>query len=142
MRSNQPLHILLVDDDDVDAMGVARAFRKLSVGNMLQRAHDGMEALMMLRTPGKVPYPFLIMLDLNMPRMNGLEFLQHVRADPLLNQSVVFVLTTSSAEEDKIAAYQHQVAGYIVKNQQIDFFSQVVAMLKQYLELVAFPLSD
>ena len=107
--------LLLVEDDDVDAMGVERALEKRRIANTLVRARDGIEALEFLRG-GKVARPFLILLDLNMPRMGGLEFIRTVRADPELCDSVVFVLTTSKSDEDLAAAYRAHVAGYMVKS--------------------------
>ncbi|BCV65183.1 response regulator [Shewanella carassii] len=130
--------ILLVDDDDVDYMAVQRAMRQLRLLNPLVRAKDGLEALEMLND-GRVRHPYLILLDLNMPRMNGLEFLSHIRNDPVLSLSVVFVLTTSSADEDKVEAYKHHVAGYMVKHEISDGFYNIFNMLESYWRIVELP---
>ncbi len=137
----KPVTILLVDDDDVDAMGVQRALQKLKIVNPLVRARDGLEALMLLRTPDAVQRPYLILLDLNMPRMNGIEMLIELRQDPALCSSVVFVLTTSQDDEDKFAAYNKNVAGYIVKKQVGDGFMRVMEMLDHYWRVVELPVT-
>lgn len=136
---SKPVTILLVEDDDVDAMGVDRAFKKLKIANPVVRARDGLEALTLLRTQGAVTRPFLILLDLNMPRMNGIEMLAELRQDPDLASSVVFVLTTSQDDKDKVAAYAQHVAGYIVKNKVGDGFLSVVQLLDHYWRVVELP---
>lgn len=116
---HNPVSLLLVEDDAIDVMTVERMLRKQHIANPLFVARDGVEALEMLRGQGgrqPVPAPFLILLDLNMPRMNGLEFLTELRRDPQHQRATVFVLTTSDAPEDRLAAYEHRVAGYIVKD--------------------------
>ena len=90
--------ILLVDDDKVDAMAVKRSFRELKIANPVIEAHNGIEALERLRGENgheKVPEPLLMLLDLNMPRMGGIEFLEELRRDPVLRRTLVFVMTTS-----------------------------------------------
>ena len=133
--------ILLVDDDDVDVMGIERALKKLKIVNPVLRAHDGMEALELLRKPGAVTRPFLILLDLNMPRMNGIETLEELRKDRSLSSSVVFVLTTSADDKDMVAAYSKNVAGYIIKKQVGDGFMQVMEMLDHYWRVVELPVA-
>jgi len=128
--------LLLVEDDDVDAMGVERALRQRKILNPLLRARDGIEALEILQTLAR---PYMILMDLNMPRMGGLELLQHLRDDPRLCDSVVFVLTTSKTDEDLTAAYRSHVAGYIVKSDIGRSFSEVVNMLDSYWRIVALP---
>jgi len=139
-RSYKEVTILLVDDDDVDVMGVERAFKKLKILNPIVRAHDGIEGLALLRDPIAVKRPYLILLDLNMPRMNGLEMLAELRKDQVLSSAVVFVLTTSKADEDIVEAYQQHVAGYIIKSQVGDGFLRVVEMLDRYWRVVELPI--
>ena len=109
-----------------------------AVVNPLFRARDGVEALELLRS-GAVARPYLILLDLNMPRMGGLEFIAEVRQDPRLSNSVVFVLTTSKSDEDLSAAYRSHVAGYIVKSEIGDSFGNLVQMLDAYWQIVELP---
>lgn len=130
--------LFLVDDDDVDYMAVERAMQKMRLLNPLVRARDGQTALDMLKS-GEVQGAFIILLDLNMPRMNGLEFLAALRADPHLSSSVVFVLTTSRSDEDKVAAYSFNVAGYLVKHNINEEFSNIINMLDGYWRIVELP---
>jgi CheY-like chemotaxis protein len=136
------VHLLLVDDDEVDIQGLKRAFAKSRIANPITVAHDGIEALEFLRGENgrtKLPKPHLILLDLNMPRMNGLEFLEAIRADEQLKTSIVFMITTSKADEDRARAYKHNVAGYIVKQDPANTFMQAVALLEHYWKIVEFP---
>lgn len=140
---HKQVSILLVEDDEVDAELVVRAFRKLKIANPIVMAKDGIEALAHLRglngfTP--VQSPFLILLDINMPRMNGHEFLTELRADPNLHESIVFVLTTSEAEKDRLDAYHHNIAGYLLKSRAGEDFTDVLAMLDHYWRFVEFPI--
>lgn len=134
----KPASILLVEDDDIDAMSVQRAFQRMKIANPIVRAKDGIEALDIL-LKGGIEQPYLILLDLNMPRMGGLELLDTIRNNPQLELSVVFVLTTSKDDEDKIKAYKHHVAGYIVKENLDEGFEQLVKMLDHYWRLVELP---
>src|SRR5690606_5812988 len=115
MPRNSDVTVLLVEDDEVDVMGVRRAFRQSHLENNIVVASDGIEALAMLHDPEAVPRPYMVLLDLNMPRMNGIEFLERTRKDPMLQSSIIFVLTTSRDQEDKEKVYRHNPAGYIVK---------------------------
>jgi CheY-like chemotaxis protein len=136
------VNILLVEDDDVDVMAVKRALKELRIANPLHRASDGIEALELLRGGNgqkKLTQPVIIMLDLNMPRMGGLEFLDALRADPDLKRSVVFVMTTSAAEEDRIRAYNKCIAGYVLKHSPAHTFLEAVTMLKNYWRIIEFP---
>jgi len=130
--------LLLIEDDDIDAMEITRALRKMNVGNSLIRACDGLEGLELLRN-GTVPSPYIILLDLQMPRLNGLEFLQEIRQDPQLDKSIVFVLTTSKSDEDITASYKKQIAGYFVKNEVGEDFLEIVKLLRGYWKIVLFP---
>jgi CheY-like chemotaxis protein len=136
------VNLLLVEDDEVDVQGLKRAFAKSRIGNPITVARDGIEALEFLRGENgrtKLSKPVLILLDLNMPRMNGLEFLEAIRADEDLKKSIVFMITTSKAEEDKARAYEQHVAGYIVKQDPANTFMQAVALLEHYWRIVEFP---
>ena len=133
--------LLLVEDDLVDAEAIQRAFRQHRIANPFVVVRDGVEALAALRGESgvEVPPPYLVLLDINMPRMNGIEFLEAVRADPALQRTVVFVLTTSDREEDKVAAYDRHVAGYILKSRAGEDFLEVIRLLRVYWRLVEFP---
>ena len=133
------LNILLVDDDEVDVMNVRRAFQRAHITNPLYVAGDGIEALDMLRA-GRVPGERrLVLLDLNMPRMNGIEFLRALRADPELRSTTVVVLTTSNDERDKVDAYDLNVAGYLLKPVTFSNFCETMAALNRYWALVELP---
>ncbi|MGA2999820.1 response regulator [Bradyrhizobium sp.] len=141
-RGSAPLNILLVEDDDGDAKAVRRAFAKANIANSIVRAVDGLEALDMMRgTAGKtkVPSPYVLLIDLNMPRMNGIQLVQAMRADDNLHDTVVFVLSTSSRQDDKIAAYNCNVAGYILKATAGQDFLNLVNLLECYGRIVELP---
>jgi CheY-like chemotaxis protein len=141
-RDPRPLTILLVEDDDGDARAVQRAFRQRDYVNPIARAVDGIEALEMLRPcdgASQPPAPQILLVDLNMPRMNGLQFVSALRNDPNLSHSVVFVLTTSKRDEDKWAAYDLNVAGFIVKARAGENFSNLVNLLDCYWQTVELP---
>jgi len=139
--SERLLTILLVEDDEVDIMNVKRAFKKNNILNPLHIARNGFEALDMLRgnMDAKVdklsPMPKVILLDLNMPKMGGLEFLKEVRKDANLKAISVFVMTTSDEESDKFTAYDLNVAGYIIKPLSFESFVQAVSILDHYWKL-------
>jgi CheY-like chemotaxis protein len=133
------LNILLVEDDQVDVMNVQRAFKKNNIANSLSIAGNGVEALEKLRS-GDVPlHRLLLLLDLNMPRMNGIEFLKELRASDELRHLPVVVLTTSDDERDRIEAYHLNVAGYIVKPVTFMNFCDAMATLNKYWALVEMP---
>jgi CheY-like chemotaxis protein len=133
------LNILLVEDDEVDVMNVQRAFKKNHIANPLFVAGNGEDALARLRN-GEVPRERrIVLLDLNMPRMNGIEFLRELRKDPELSHTTVVVLTTSNAERDKIDAYNLNVAGYLLKPVTFSNFCEVMATLNKYWTLVEMP---
>lgn len=137
------LNILLIEDDSVDVMNVQRAFKKNNITNPLHIAFNGVEALNMLRgTNGKPklnPMPRIILLDINMPKMNGLEFLRELRNDPELRSMSVFVMTTSNDDQDKIEAYSLNVAGYILKPLSFEKFVNAVCILNSYWKLCEQP---
>ena len=136
------VNLLLVEDDEVDVQGFRRAFNKSRIANPITIARDGLEALEILRGENgktKLPKPHLVLLDLNMPRMNGFEFLDAIRADPDLEKTLVFIVTTSKADEDKAKAYGRHVAGYIVKQDPVNTFLEAVSMLEHFWKIVQFP---
>jgi len=135
---SRELHILLVDDDEVDVMNVERAFEKNNMLNPLHVAENGKEALAKLRD-GSIGSRRIVLLDLNMPKMNGIEFLRAVRADPELSSLVVVVLTTSNEERDKVEAFSLNVAGYLLKPVTFSAFVDLMATLKKYWMLVEMP---
>ena len=135
---NRPT-ILLVDDDEVAVMAFERAIQQQCISTPVIVARDGDEALDILADPGRLPDPFVVVLDLNMPRMNGHEVLDHIRSDPVLKGSVVFVLTTSDAPEDIARAYQKNTAGYVVKEDAYRSIASTVTLLSSYLQTVTLP---
>ncbi len=133
------VNILLVEDDEVDVMNVRRAFQKNEIKNPLWVAANGLEGLEMLRG-GEIPRDRrLVLLDLNLPRMNGIEFLRELRADPVLRLTPVVVLTTSDDERDRVNAYDLNVAGYILKPVTFKAFVEAMATLDRYWTLVEYP---
>lgn len=139
MEADRRLNILLVDDDDIDVMNVRRAFDKGRIANPLFIANDGEEALEMLRGAEYPKERRLVLLDINMPRMTGIEFLRIIREDPDLKSLVVIVLTTSDDERDKIEAFKLNVAGYLLKPVTLSAFIETMAALQKYWQLVEFP---
>jgi CheY-like chemotaxis protein len=135
-------NILLVDDDDGDAKAVERAFQEAEIKNPLLRATDGLDALDILRgTNGraKIAAPYLLLVDINMPRMNGIDLIKELRQDDELRKSIAFMLTTSSRDEDKSAAYDENVAGYIVKEHAGDDFENLIGLMQGYWRVVQLP---
>lgn len=137
--ANEQLNILLVEDDEVDVMTVKRAFKTNHITNPLFVAADGIEALEKLRGPEVPKGRRLVLLDLNMPRMNGIEFLQELRKDPELAATPVVVLTTSNDDHDKVKAYDMNVAGYLLKPVTFQNFCDVMVALNKYWSLVELP---
>ncbi|MCA9265619.1 MAG: response regulator [Planctomycetales bacterium] len=140
--SGHTVTVLLVEDDAIDARAIKRAFQKAKIGNPIVTVTDGLAALARLRgTDGSPPIepPYIILLDLNMPRMNGIEFLDKLRDDSQLCNSIVFVLTTSDDDHDKVAAYAKNVAGYVVKSKAGSDFLDVIGLLDHYWRIIEFP---
>jgi CheY-like chemotaxis protein len=133
------LNVLLVEDDEVDVMNVRRAFKKNNIANPLWTAGNGLDALDILRGDQMPRDRRLVLLDLNMPRMNGIEFLRELRADPELHGTPVVVLTTSDDERDRVEAYNLNVAGYILKPVTFMNFVEAMATLNKYWSLVELP---
>lgn len=130
--------VLLIEDDEIDVMGVKRAFRKHELDHPIVHFSNGIEALRNLKM-GHISEPYLVLLDLNTPRMSGIEFLDEARKDPDLHKAIIFVLTTSSAEDDINKAYARNVAGYIIKNDEDGGFTNAANLVDQYAKTVAFP---
>ncbi|BDU26613.1 MULTISPECIES: response regulator [unclassified Flavobacterium] len=108
--------ILLIEDDELDTISVERSLKKLEIQYELHTAYNGLEALHLLRgETGKALYPDVILLDINMPRMNGIEFLKIIRGDEKLKDLKVFIMTTSSESNDRINAENLGISGYIIK---------------------------
>jgi CheY-like chemotaxis protein len=136
MRDPRP--ILLVEDDTVDAMTVKRAFNDLHITNELAVVGNGEEALQYLRDPLN-DKPSIILLDLNMPRMNGIEFLNIAKQDSHLRRIPVVVLTTSKEEQDMVDSFNLGVAGYIIKPVDYLRFVEVVRTVDLYWTLSEIP---
>ena len=132
-------NILLVEDDDIDVMNIRRAFEKANLRNPLFHAADGLVALEMLRGDVLPRDRRLVLLDLNMPRMSGIEFLGELRADPELRSTSVVVLTTSDAERDRIEVYNLHVAGYLLKPVRFVAFVEIMSTLNRYWTLMEMP---
>ena len=142
MAAGEIVTVLVVEDDDVDREAVERAFRRKKIANPVVTAGDGFEALNHLRGANgfeRIARPYLILLDLNMPRMNGIEFLSELRGDAEIADSIVFVMSTSGRDADMVAAYGHQVAGYIVKTELDEGFLDIVSMIDGFWRIVHFP---
>jgi len=136
MPSSKTVTILLVEDDEVDVTALRWAFDKLKIANPLIVAHDGVEAWNILPT---LPRPYLIITDINMPRMNGIELLRKIRATEEFHDSIVFVLTTSNDDQDKIDAYDLNVAGYMLKSDMGTSFTRAIGLIENYWKVVEFP---
>ena len=136
MRNTRP--VLLVEDDSIDAMTVRRAFRDLKLSNTLTHRINGEEALEYLREPGAA-IPCVILLDLNMPRMNGTEFLKVIKEDDRLKSIPVIVLTTSNEECDVVESFRMCVAGYIVKPVDYKKFVEAIRTIDLYWTLSELP---
>ncbi len=138
------LNILLVEDDEVDVLNIQRAFRKHHIQHPVYTAANGVEALEILRGTATAPAVLpatrrLILLDINMPKMNGLEFLQILRTDPQLQQIPVVILTTSNQEQDRLQAYQYHVAGYFLKPIPFAAFANLILTFNRYWSTCELP---
>jgi CheY-like chemotaxis protein len=139
----EPLNILLVEDDELDVLNVQRALRRRPTGAVLTVARDGVEALDLLRHAGLATRRRLvIILDLRMPRMNGLEFLRALRTDTQLASIPVIVLTTSADDGDRREAWRHHIAGYLLKPVSFASFQQCMDALCTYWDQVEFPVAS
>jgi len=132
----KPVNVLLVDDDDLDVENVRRAFRKANIDSPLWVASDGEEALRVLRGTEYPAERRLLLLDLNLPRISGIELLREIRNDPALQSLSVVVLTTSNEERDRADAYKLNVAGYLVKPVAFASFVDLMTTLNRYFSLI------
>jgi CheY-like chemotaxis protein len=132
MNGQKP--ILLVEDDNIDAFTVERALKDLKIVNQLVRKFNGEEALEYLRDNKNIK-PCIILLDLNMPRVNGIEFLKIIKEDKELKKIPVVMLTTSKENQDKLDSYKYGVAGYMVKTVDYEEFVEVINTINQYWSL-------
>ena len=134
--------ILLVEDDSIDVKAFQRAMNKLKISNPVAVARDGVEGWEYLQkcvAEGGKDTPSLVILDINMPRMSGLELLTKLRADKHLHHLIVFVLTTSNDEKDKFEAFNMNVAGYMLKSDMGNSFIRAVELIDSYWRVVEFP---
>jgi CheY-like chemotaxis protein len=136
MKSKKP--ILLVEDDRVDAMTIQRAMRDLKVTNTLVHRNNGLEGLDYLKDKASLE-PCIILLDLNMPKMNGIEFLAVIKKDDFLKKIPVIVLTTSNAEKDKLESFSLGIAGYMIKPVDYKQFVDVIREIEVYWTLSELP---
>lgn len=134
------VNILVVEDDEVDTLNIKRAFKKNNMRNQVYYATNGLEAWDMLKgnngDENIIPIPKVVLLDINMPKMNGLELLEKIRADEELKSLSVFMLTTSDDDSDKYRAKNLNVAGYIIKPVDFQKFVHAVATLNNYWALI------
>ena len=138
----EPVKFLIVDDDEVSVMKIMRAIKKANFANPVLVAKDGIEALEILRGDKdheRLTPPYIVTLDISMPRMDGHEFLQEIRGDERLKNVVVFVLTTSDNEVDISSAYDQNVAGYILKERSEESLLEKVSMIESFSSLVILP---
>ncbi|ACO45919.1 response regulator [Deinococcus deserti] len=140
--SASPIEILLVEDSEPDIHLTREAFSEAGIANTLHIARDGVEALELLRCcpdRPRIPRPDVILLDINMPRMNGLELLEELKRDPDLMTIPVIMLTTSQAEEDVLRSYQAYAASYVVKPVEFDRFYEAIRALGRYMLTIVRP---
>lgn len=137
MRTDK-VNIFIVEDDAIDIMAIRRSLENVNIIGSIYVAKDGIEALEKLRA-GNIPPPYIILMDLNMPRMNGIDCIKEIRLDPHLKQAIIFALSTSKDEKDKFQVYNCNVAGYIIKCDAGDNFDMAMRMLEQYLKVVELP---
>ncbi len=136
MPTSREVNILVVEDDEIDVKALLRAFKKLKIANPVTVAKDGIEGWEAIQSLAR---PYLLILDINMPRMNGIEFLEKIRANEKYHDSIVFILTTSTDDQDKFEAYNRNVAGYMLKSDMGASFIRAIEMVERYWKVVEFP---
>lgn len=140
--SGNLVSILMVEDDELDVETLRRTLKKERVVNPFVSVENGEEALQVMRGTHKdivIRKPYLVLMDINMPRMNGIECLQAIRSDESLKDTVVFIMTTSDDEKDMYEAYNLNVAGYMVKSNLGDNFLKTVHMIDRYCHAIVLP---
>ena len=140
--SKSETSVLLVEDNDLDVENLQRCLRRMNIENPVFRAKDGIEGLDVLRgrdAETGMKRPYVVLLDLNMPRMNGIEFLEELRRDEAIADTPVFVLTTSDHHQDVQAAHRHNVCGYIVKPLERARMMEALEMLSSYWHICKLP---
>ena len=136
MANGKPVNILLVEDDEIDVKAFLWTFKQLKIVNPVIVAKDGVDGWEKLQDLSR---PYLIVMDINMPRMNGLELLRKIRESEKFHDSIVFMLTTSTDEQDKFDAYNLNVAGYMLKSDMGTSFNRAIAMVENYWKVVELP---
>ena len=126
------LNLLVIDDDTVDRMTVKRGLARAAIAHQLREAKDGVEALQLLRSNTVPVARRLILLDIKLPRMDGLEFLRELRKDPELSPTPVVIITTSTSEQDRREAHRLHVAGYFVKSLDFAHFVTLLTNINRY----------
>jgi CheY-like chemotaxis protein len=137
---DRPLNVLVVEDDDGDALMIEEALAACAVPAAVQRVVDGREAVDFLRRDGAytdAPRPDLVLLDLNMPRMDGREVLAEIKTDRALQSIPVVVLTTSAAEEDVLSSYERRANAYVTKPIDLAAFETAVQEIDRFYREVA-----
>ena len=136
INNNKP--ILLIEDDIVDIMTVKRAVKELNISNPLHIAENGEEGLEYLET-NKNSLPCLILLDINMPRMNGIEFLRVAKSSPNFRMIPVVIITTSKEDRDRWESFTLSAAGYMIKPVDYRQFVQLMSTIEKYWTLSQLP---
>jgi CheY-like chemotaxis protein len=143
--SKRPFVILMAEDDEHDVIAAKRAWKKHHISNPLYVVNDGEECLDYLYRRGKyshknaAPRPGILLLDIKMPKMDGLTVLRHIRNDKNLRCLPIIILTTSKADEDRLRSYDFGVNAYVVKPVGFDNFSVAVRTINLFWELVELP---
>ncbi|MBL4787816.1 MAG: response regulator [Kordiimonadaceae bacterium] len=138
MQNYDKIPVLIVDDDELDVMAIERALQQVALKNPISRVRNGVEALAYLRHEAGALKSLhtIILLDINMPQMNGHEFLEEVNKDPDLKNLIIFVITTSDDPQDKLTIFDDYVAGYILKTGSAVCYKNIAAQLQQYIRTV------
>ncbi len=130
--------LLIVEDDDVDYKLLMRSFAQRKIANVTVRAKDGLDAWEKIKS-GEIQKPFIVLLDLNMPRMNGKELLTEIRNDPEHTNTVVFLMTTSTDKNDIKESFSKHAAGYFLKDNVQGSIDKMVEVIDGYWQIVVLP---